>query len=130
MQRADLEELLSREDARVDWKAGGDPETIVRTLAAFANDLEQQGGGYVLCGVAERSPEPGGFPRPELRGLDHDKLRELKNKVLTRCRKNLEPPLTPSPYELDVSDDRRVLVFEVVSAQSIVMVNHHGVRQT
>ncbi len=122
MELTQLEELLRFEDARVDWKAGGATEKVVRTLAAFANDYERRGGGYVLCGVAERAGEGGEFPTAELVGLDHDALREIQNKVLTRCRKHLEPPMTPSVDFVDLPNARRILVFYMPASAGLVTV--------
>lgn len=123
MEPKQLEELLRFEDGRVDWKSGGDPEKIVRTLAAFANDYEQRGGGHVLCGVAEQAGGTGEFPRPELVGLDHDQLREIQNKVLTRCRKHLQPPLAPSVDFVELPSGRRILAFYMPASPGLVTVS-------
>lgn len=36
------------ESERVEYKAGWNPERIVQTLSAFANDFYNFGGGYVV----------------------------------------------------------------------------------
>jgi ATP-dependent DNA helicase RecG len=115
-----IQDLLRQEDGRAEWKEVGDPEKIVRTLVAFANDYEQRGGGYVLCGVAEQAGRGGEFPRPELVGLDHDQLRDVQGKVLTRCRKNLHPPLMPSVDFVLLPNGRRLLVFHMPASPGIV----------
>lgn len=46
-----LENLLRQrqvEGARIEYKAGWNPDAILRTLCAFANDFENLGGGYVV----------------------------------------------------------------------------------
>ena len=53
----ELQRILREESNSVDWKAGGDPEKIVKTLAAFANDYEGAGIGFVACGVEELKHE-------------------------------------------------------------------------
>ena len=48
-----LEDLLRQrtvEQDRIEYKAGWNPDPIVRTLCAFANDFENLGGGYVVIG--------------------------------------------------------------------------------
>ena len=35
---------------RIEYKAGWNPDAILRTLRAFANDFENLGGGYVVIG--------------------------------------------------------------------------------
>jgi hypothetical protein len=53
MTEQELQRFLGEESNSVDWKAGGDPEKIVKTLAAYANDYEDAGSGFVVCGVEE-----------------------------------------------------------------------------
>lgn len=48
-----LNDLLRQrtvEGERIEYKAGWNPVTIIRTLCAFANDFENLGGGYVVIG--------------------------------------------------------------------------------
>ena len=48
-----LEDLLrqrSVEGDRIEYKAGWNPDPIIRTLCAFANDFENLGGGYIVIG--------------------------------------------------------------------------------
>jgi len=63
MARIELGDLLRREDSHVEWKRGvADVEDVVKTLTAFANDLDGTGrGGWVVCGVEEQS-DSHGFP--------------------------------------------------------------------
>ncbi len=54
----DLLRCRAVESARVEFKAGWDPETtgfqVLKTLCAFANDYHNLNGGYVVIGVAEQ----------------------------------------------------------------------------
>lgn len=43
------------ESERVEYKAGWNPESVIHTLPAFANDFHNLGGGYVVIGVAEEN---------------------------------------------------------------------------
>jgi ATP-dependent DNA helicase RecG len=48
-----LDDLLRQrtvEGERIEYKAGWNPDPIIRTLCAFANDFENLGGGYVVIG--------------------------------------------------------------------------------
>lgn len=38
---------------RIEFKRGWNPEEIIHTLCAFANDLNNWGGGYVIVGIEE-----------------------------------------------------------------------------
>ena len=58
-----IDDLLHRrtvESEHIEYKASWNPETVLHTLCAFANDFHNLGGGYVVIGVAEEngSPEP------------------------------------------------------------------------
>lgn len=112
MTRLDLQELSRRESEQTEWKANvADIDDVVATLTAFANDLQNLGGGYVVCGAAE-GRDAGGFPALLCTGLSASRLKEVENTVLTRCRERVSPPITPLVEELP-SDDaaRRILVF-------------------
>lgn len=48
-----LDDLLRQrtvEGERIEYKSGWNPNAILRTLCAFANDFENLGGGYVIIG--------------------------------------------------------------------------------
>lgn len=43
---------------RLEFKVGWNPEAVLHTLCAFANDIHNLGGGYILIGVAEHNGRP------------------------------------------------------------------------
>lgn len=43
---------------RLDFKSGWNPEDVMHTMCAFANDIHNWGGGYVVIGVAESNGRP------------------------------------------------------------------------
>ncbi len=47
---SDLLRQRTVEGDRIEYKAGWNPDTTLRTLCAFANDFENLGGGYVVIG--------------------------------------------------------------------------------
>jgi len=62
-----LDDLLAHgtvESDRVEYKAGWNPDAIIRTLCAFANDFENLGGGYIIIGLEAKDPGPRGTARP------------------------------------------------------------------
>ncbi len=82
----DLALLAQRENARTEWKEDvADVDDVVATLVAFANDLANLGGGYVVCGARETKDEHG-FPLLVRVGLTAARFKEVENTVLTRCR--------------------------------------------
>ena len=46
------------ESSRIEFKADYNPAPILRTICAFANDIDNMGGGYILIGVEEENGVP------------------------------------------------------------------------
>ena len=117
----DLKELAQRESERVEWKENGDDvkivSSIVKTISAFANDVANVGGGYVVCGAKESKDEYG-FPQLEYRGLSAEKLKTIAGKVLQHCRDYVSPSVAPLVEELEnpMDSSTRILVFMVVAS--------------
>jgi hypothetical protein len=110
--RIDLDQLARRESEQTEWKKNvADIDDVVGTLAAFANDLQNLGGGYVVCGAKEEK-DAHGFPRLVRTWLTAARFKEVENTVLARCRDRVSPPLAPLVEELESDDpERRILVF-------------------
>ena len=52
-----IDELLSGrvvETERLEFKEGWNPEPVLHTMCAFANDVNNWGGGYIVIGIAEK----------------------------------------------------------------------------
>ncbi len=108
----DLKQLSLRESEQVEWKENvADPDDVVKTLSAFANDWANLGGGYVVCGAKE-AKDQFGFSTLTVVGLTASRLKEVEGRVLTACRDRVSPPITPTVEELRTDDpEHRVLVF-------------------
>ena len=119
MDQLDLKTLSVRESDQIEWKEDvADTDDVAATLAAFANDWSNLGGGYVICGAKEEKDEHG-FPRVVIVGLSAARLKEVEGKVLTACRDRVSPSIAPLVDELPSnSPDRRVLVFIMPATRS------------
>jgi ATP-dependent DNA helicase RecG len=56
-----IDELLKGqivEWERLEFKEGWNPEAFIRTVSAFANDINNWGGGYLILGVKEELGQP------------------------------------------------------------------------
>ncbi len=56
-----IEELISPqilESTRIEYKRDFNPSPIIRTICAFANDIDNVGGGYIVIGVEEQNGSP------------------------------------------------------------------------
>ena len=63
------------ESSRIEYKRGWNPEKILHTICAFANDYENIGGGYIIIGVSEeddRSKTAIGLTDAEISALEKD----------------------------------------------------------
>jgi ATP-dependent DNA helicase RecG len=63
-----VEDLLTSrtvESERVEFKEGWNPDAIYRSICAFANDLDNTGGGFILVGVVEAA----GIAQRPVKGL-------------------------------------------------------------
>lgn len=46
------------ETDRIEFKKGWNPEDILHTMCAFANDYNNLGGGYIIVGIEEENGKP------------------------------------------------------------------------
>lgn len=94
----DLINGQSIEWERLEFKAGWNPETILHTLTAFANDINNWGGGYIIVGVEENNGKPVLPPK----GLSHELIDEIQKKLLELCHlisPNYFPVVAPVIYK-------------------------------
>ena len=79
------------EGARIEYKTGWNPDAILRTLCAFANDFENLGGGYVVIG---QECDAAGQPVFPPAGLADDQLDKIQRELLAHC-KLIQPEYFP-----------------------------------
>jgi len=88
-----IENLLGRntvEQTRVEYKAGWNPEDVVHSLCAFANDYSNLGGGYLVIGVTEDNGLPG---RP-VKGIEENQVDHIQKELLSLGHK-ISPAYLP-----------------------------------
>ena len=93
--------LLQRtiEGERVEYKAGWNPQAVLHSICAFANDFHNLGGGYVVLGVEELNGQPVLPPK----GIDSGRIDSLQNELLRLGQSAIKPhyhPLT-GVYEVE-----------------------------
>lgn len=96
-----IEKLLTEnivEWARIEFKEGWNPKPILRTISAFANDIDNWGGGYIVVGAKEKG---GKLVRP-IKGIEPSSLDKIQKELLKYC-KYLKPSYIPQtkPVYLD-----------------------------
>jgi len=103
-----LDDLLRQrtvEGDRIEYKAGWNPDPILRTLCAFANDFENLGGGYVVIGqdcAADGQPI---FPPA---GLKANQLDKIQRELLGYCNL-IQPPYFPI-LSVEIVEGRNLIV--------------------
>ncbi len=103
-----LEGLLRQrrvEGERIEYKAGWNPDPIMRTLCAFANDLENLGGGYVVLG---QDCDESGMPVFPPQGLPNTQLDRIQRELLGFCNL-IQPPYFPM-LSVERFDERNLIV--------------------
>ena len=63
---------------RLEFKKGWNPERVIHTLCAFANDFHNLGGGYIIIGVAEKNGRP--VLPPE--GIRRDQINAIQKEIV------------------------------------------------
>lgn len=86
----DLINLRTVESTRVEFKAGFNPNPIIHTICAFANDIDNIGGGYIVIGVEERNGSPV-FP---LKGVEQSEIDGILKRLVGLCHQ-IEPLYNP-----------------------------------
>lgn len=83
-----LERII--ESNRLDYKKGFDPNAVVHSICAFANDIDNTGGGYIIIGVEEEN----GKPIIPVIGIDSDKVDSILKDLVGYCNQ-IEPRYFP-----------------------------------
>ena len=88
-----IENILNEnivENARLELKKNWNPEPILHTICAFANDIDNWGGGYIIIGVEEEN----GRPKMPITGLEIHEIDRIQKELLSKC-KLIQPSYTP-----------------------------------
>ena len=105
-----IEELIQQrvvEQTRIEYKADWNPEPIIHSITAFANDYDNLGGGYIIIGIAEEN----GRPQIPIVGLEHNAMDEIQLDLINKC--NLIEPRYIPIVEPAVFNGKDILVLWV-----------------
>lgn len=102
-----IEDLLNKrkvESTRIEFKAGWNPDKIYHTICAFATDLENIGGGYILVGVEEEN----GIAKRPVKGVDVAEIDSILKEMVGYDAKI--SPAYMSKVSPEVVDGKTILV--------------------
>ncbi len=103
-----LNDLLHQrkvEGERIEFKSGWNPDAILRTLCAFANDFENLGGGYVVIGQDCDGAGVAVFPPV---GIAENQLDAIQQELLGFCNL-IQPPFFPM-LSIEEVEGRRLII--------------------
>lgn len=83
---------------RLEFKKSWNPEEIIRTMCAFANDVNNWGGGYIIVGVEEKDGLPV-FPPVGLESNQIDRIQKELVELSHRMEPHYLPVSEPVVYE-------------------------------
>lgn len=102
-----IEKLLGGntvENNRIELKGGWNPDSIYRTICAFANDFEDNGSGYIIVGVDEDNGRP---VRP-VRGVPIETIDKIEKEMVGF--NNLFEPFYMPRVSVEDIDGKKVIV--------------------
>ncbi len=109
-----IEDLLNGkavENNQLDYKVGWNPDSIYRTICAFANDFEDTGGGYIIVGVEEKN---GQAIRP-VKGIDINSVEAIEKSMIGY--NNLIQPFYQPRLFIENVDGKTILVIKVAAGE-------------
>lgn len=109
-----IEDLLNKqrvESTRIEFKSGWNPSSIYRSICAFANDLDNLGGGYILVGVEESE----GIAVRPVKGIDENQLDQIQREIVGL--NNLIMPFYAPKISVEQIDGKSIIVFWVPTGQ-------------
>ncbi len=92
--------------ARIEFKETWDAEASLKSVCAFANDLDNWGGGYIVIGVEEK----GGRPVYPLKGVSADKIDFYQKSILSKC-KLIRPAYLPIVEVIDYENKKFIVLW-------------------
>lgn len=94
----DLVNANTVESSRIEYKAGFNPKAVIHTICAFANDIDNIGGGYIVLGIEEDH----GLPILPPKGIPKEEIDDILKQLVGLCHR-IEPLYNPvvEPVEFE-----------------------------
>ena len=100
-----IEDLLNKqkiESNRIEFKRGWNPDKIYHTICAFATDLDNTGGGYILVGVEQ---DDNGIAKRPVKGLPIEDIDDIMQDMVGYDAKITTSNLRSISYNSRVSKE-------------------------
>lgn len=79
------------ENVRIEYKSNFNPESVMKSICAFANDIDGYQGGYILIGIDTKN----GLPIKPIKGLNVKEIDKIQLDILEYCKKTITPNYVP-----------------------------------
>ncbi|MBU4477604.1 MAG: putative DNA binding domain-containing protein [Candidatus Omnitrophica bacterium] len=97
---------------RLEFKSGWNPEDVLHTMCAFANDFHNLGGGYIVIGIGEQDGKAS-LPPAGLKSSQLDKIQKEIIELGHKIQPYYHPIVVPCEYK-----KRLILVLWCVGGQT------------
>jgi Predicted transcriptional regulator containing an HTH domain and an uncharacterized domain shared with the mammalian protein Schlafen len=97
------------ESDRIEYKKGWNPGSIYRSICAFANDIEDIGGGYIIVGIEEKNGKP---VLPPI-GVEDEQIDRIQREMVGY--NNLINPVYFPKVEIEEVDGKKIVVIWALS---------------
>ncbi|MBO8468501.1 MAG: ATP-binding protein, partial [Spirochaetes bacterium] len=104
-----IPDLISQrivENARIEYKSDWNPERILHTICAFANDIDNWGGGYIVIGIDEED----GMPVKPVKGIEKASIDRINKEILQTCNL-IEPRYIPIVEETSYEGKEIIVIW-------------------
>lgn len=91
--------------ARIEFKETWDAEASLKTICAFANDIDHWSGGYLVIGVEDKDGKP-----TNLIGVPPEKIDGYLKDMLNKC-KLIQPSYMPITEVVDYKEKKFIVVW-------------------
>jgi len=98
---------------RLEFKKGWNPQAVLHTLCAFANDFHNLGGGYIVIGVEEKD----GLPVLPPLGLNPHQIDAIQKELLRLGHHAIQPAYHPRSVPVTVQG-KTILVIWVPAGET------------
>ncbi len=102
----DLINSRTVESVRIEFKKGWNPEKVMHSICAFANDIKEYGGGYIVIGIEEKD----GSPILPPHGIEQNQIDPIQKRFYELCRK-IQPNIFPTIEPLEFQGKHIVIIW-------------------
>ncbi len=93
------------ESTRIEYKTGFDPNAVIHTICAFANDIDNTGGGYIIIGVEEENGRP-----KNISGVEVNEIDKILKELVGYCN-SIEPRYLPVVEPINFNEKDIIVIW-------------------